>query len=140
MSYGPQGAPFDNALELALLPGVSPELARRAVDYVTIFGGGKVDPLIADPVVLAALPGATPQIVNKLLAARRGPRPDAETLARIAGPLAAFVGADASDYVRAEIVASLDHRRLRAEVVLKIADSGPSPFEILYWRDDFDGG
>jgi general secretion pathway protein K len=139
MGYGPRGAPFDNALELALLPGVSPELARRAVDYMTIFGVARIDPLIADPLVLAALPGVTPQIVKNLLAARRGPRPDSATLARIAGPVGAFIGADPSDTVRAEIVASLDQRRLRAEVVLKIADSGPAPYEILYWRDDFDG-
>jgi len=42
--------------------------------------------------------------------------------------------------VRAEIVASVGARRIRAEVVLKITDSGASPYEILYWRDDFDGG
>jgi general secretion pathway protein K len=119
---------------------VSPELARRAADYVTIFGVGKIDPLVADPLLLAALPGATPQIVNALLAARRGPRPDSGALARIAGPAGNFVGADPTDYVRAVIVASLDRRRLRAEVVLKIADKGPAPYEILYWRDDFDGG
>lgn len=137
--YGPQGAPFDNALELALLPGVSPELARRAAAYVTIFGLGKIDPLIADPLLLAALPGATPQVVKALLAARRGPRPDSAALARIAGPVGSFVGADPTDYVRADIVASLDNRRLHAEVVLKIADREPTPYEILYWRDDFDG-
>ena len=138
-SYGPLGAPFDNALDIALLPGMSPDLAARALPFVTIFGGSKIDPLIADPIVLAALPGMTRQIVNNLLKARNGPPPDAGALQQMAGPARDFVSIDPSDYVRAVIVASLNTRRLRAEVVLKLTDSATSPFEIMYWRDDFDG-
>jgi general secretion pathway protein K len=139
LSYGPVGAPFDNALEIALLPGMSPELAERALRYVTIFGAAKIDPLVADPVVLAALPGVTGSIANGFLAARNGPPPDPATLANMAGPTKDFVAADPSDFLRAVIVATVGNRRLRAEAVLKIADSGPAPYEILYWRDDFDG-
>jgi general secretion pathway protein K len=140
LGYGPLGAPFDNALELSLLPGASPALAARALPYLTIFGaGGKIDPLVADPIVLAALPGATRAVVNAFLVARNGPRPDAATLARMAGPVKDFVSADPNDHLRAEIVATLAKRRIRAEVVLKLTESAPAPYEILYWRDDFDG-
>ena len=41
LSYGPVGAPFDNALEIALLPGMSPDLVARALRFVTIYGGGQ---------------------------------------------------------------------------------------------------
>ncbi|MGD0719804.1 MAG: type II secretion system protein GspK [Roseiarcus sp.] len=139
LGYGPLGAPFDNVLELSLLPGMSPALAERALRFVTIFGGGKIDPLVADPLVLAALPGVTPEIANGFMAARSGPPPDSAALARMAGPVKDFIGADPNDYVRAEIVASVGNRRIHAQVVLKIAESEPAPYDILYWRDDFDG-
>jgi general secretion pathway protein K len=140
LAYQPLGAPFDNALEIALLPGMSPALATRALPYLTLFGGGgKIDPLAADPLVLAALPGATPAVIKGFLSARNGPRPDTATLTRLAGPVKDFVSADPNDHVRAEIVATLANRAIRAEVVLKINESAPAPYEILYWRDDFDG-
>jgi hypothetical protein len=44
----------------------------------------------------------------------------------MAGPVKDLVGVDPSDYVRAEIVATLKDRLLRAEVVLKITDTSPS--------------
>jgi len=139
LSYGPLGAPFDNALDIALLPGMTPALAAQALRFVTVFGAAKIDPLIADPTVLAALPGMTPQIANNFVRARNGPRPDAAALGQMAGSLKDLVSVDPSDYVRAEIVASLNGRRLRAEVVLKLTERSPSPYEVLFWRDDFDG-
>ena len=141
LSYGPLGAPFDNALEISLLPGMSPALAEQALRFVTIFGGaGKIDPLVADPLVLAALPGATPAILKTLAAARNGRAPDTATLSRIAGPVKDFVSLDPNNNIRAEIVVTVGARRVRAEIVLKVTDSSPAPYAILYWRDDFDGG
>jgi general secretion pathway protein K len=140
LSYGPLGAPFDNVLELSLLPGMSPALVSRALPFVTIFGtGGKIDPLIADPLVLAALPGATPAMIKGFLSARRGPPPDAATLARMAGAAKDYVAVNASAYVRAAVVATVKDRTIRAEVLMKIVESGDEPYDILNWRDDFDG-
>lgn len=139
LAYGPLGAPFDNALDIALVPGMTPDLVARALPFVTIFGAAKIDPLIADPVVLGALPGATRAIVSSFLKARNGPPPDAGALQQMAGPAKDFVGLDPSDFVRAEIVANLEGRRLRAEVVIKLKDNGDTPFDIMFWRDDFDG-
>jgi general secretion pathway protein K len=141
LSYPPLGAPFDNVLELALLPGMTPELLKRALPHLTIFGAGDhIDPLAADPIVLAALPGATASVVNALLAAQNRPAPDAASLSAMAGPLKDLVDASASDVVRARIVARLNDRRVSAEMVMKLTESEPSPYEILYWRDDFDDG
>jgi general secretion pathway protein K len=139
LSYGPLGVPFDNTLDIALLPGMTPQLAARALPFLTIYGASKIDPLVADPVVLAALPGMTPALVAALLKVRNGPPPDAATLRQIAGPARDFIATSPGDYVRAEIVATLNGRRLRAQVVLKLLESGATPFEIMYWRDDFDG-
>jgi len=140
LAYRPLGAPFDNAMEISLLPGMSPELAHRALGFVTIFGTGKIDPFVADPIVLAAVPGMTAAAANSFASSPSGAKPDASTLARMAGSAKDYVSADPNNYVRAEILASVGARRIRAEIVLKIAESGSSPYEILYWRDDFDGG
>ena len=137
LAYRPPGAPFDNALELALLPTMTPSLLQRTLDYVTIFGADKIDPFVADPLVLAALPGANAATIKSFAAARKGPRPDSAGLARMAGPLKDFVGADPNEHVRLEIAAMLGGRRISAEVVIKINDAGLSPYEIVSWRDDF---
>ena len=81
----------------------------------------------------------TPKIAKNFLTARGGPPLDAGALQQMAGSAKDFVSLDPSDYVRAEIVASLNGRRLNAEVVLKLTESGTAPFEIMFWRDDFDG-
>jgi len=139
LAYRPLEAPFDNAMEISLLPGMPQGLAQRALGFVTIFGTGKIDPFVADPLVLAAVPGMTASVANSFSAFQSSPKPNASTLARMAGPFKDYITADPNDHVRAEIVASVGARRIRAEVVLKIAESGASPYEIVYWRDDFDG-
>jgi len=139
LSYGPLGAPFDNTLEIALLPGMTPGFVARALPFVTIFGRATIDPLAAGSVVLSALPGATPDTIKGFVRARNGPRPDAETFGRLAEPVKDYVSADPSDYVRAVIVASVGERTLRAEVVLKLTENSATPFEVVFWQDDFDG-
>jgi general secretion pathway protein K len=139
LGYRPFGAPFDNPLEIAWLPGMTPELAQRALSYLTIYGG-KLDPFAADPVVLAAVPGLTAAAARTFAALGSRPTRDAGALARIAGSARDYLSADPGNYVRAEIVASVGERRVRAEIVLKIPEAGPSPYEIMSWRDDFDGG
>ena len=140
LSYQPIGAPFDNALELALLPQMAPSLLARALPLLTVYNGtGKVDPLAADPAVLSALPGMTAKIVSALKAAAGPNKPDAAALTAIAGPAADFVSLNANDNVRAEIVVTTPERRLAAEVVLHLTDTAAEPYQILFWRDDFDG-
>ena len=141
LSYQPLGAPFDNVLELALLPGMTSALLNDSLPHLTIFGAGdRIDPLAADPVVLGALPGVTAAEVNAVLAAQNGPAPDAAALAAVAGSVKGFFDTDPGDFVRAQIVTKVNDRRVSAEILLKLTESAPSPYEIVYWRDDFDEG
>jgi general secretion pathway protein K len=141
LAYRPPGAPFRNALEISLLPGMSPAFAERVLHYVTVYSGiGKINPLIADPLVLAALPGITPSVTKTFLSVRNRPRPDPTTLASMAGPVKDQVSTDPSDKLRVEITVSVNARRVRTEVVMKINEGGLTPYDILYWRDNFDGG
>ena len=61
MPYPPRHAPFDNALELSLLPGIPLAVVERVLPFVTVFSGrAEVDVSTADPTVLSAFPEMTP--------------------------------------------------------------------------------
>ena len=143
LAYGPAGAPFDNLLEIALLPGASPALIARAAPYLTVFNGsGKINPLVADPFVLGALPGATPKIVKDLTAYGFAGKPlDGATLATVAGATADFLGLDPADAFRVAVVVTTPRRRTAADVVIGVDQSeagelkGREPYQILLWRD-----
>ena len=66
------------------------------------------------------------------------------------GPAKARATADKSKVFRASIAVEFDNgRRIHAEVVFRLKDQGDKdkgekekgdePYELLYWRDDFDG-
>ncbi len=60
--YPPRQAQFDDALELSLLPGLPEPVVERVLPFVTVFSGRPgIDVASADPAVLSALLGMTPQ-------------------------------------------------------------------------------
>ena len=138
LAYAPVGAPFDNVLELAALPQMSPQLLARALPYLTVYNNsGVVDPTIADPIVLAAVPGLTPQLLSELKAAAGKPS-DAVALPPSAQALMNMVGVGSNDTVRAQVLVRIGERTVAAEVVIEVIVAGDEPYQILYWRDDFD--
>ena len=161
MPYPPRHAPFDNALELSLLAGVSLAVVERVLPFVTVFSGRpEVDVSSADPTVLSALPGMTPEILGAVLNARVKDPSDARMLLSLLGPAKMHATADGSKTFRGLIAVEFDNgRRVHAEVVFRLKDQGDKdqadkdkggkdkgekdksdePYELLYWRDDFDG-
>jgi general secretion pathway protein K len=151
MPYPPRHAPFDNALELSLLPGISLVVVERVLPFVTVFSGRPdVEVSTADPTVLSALPQITPQILGAVLNARISDPGDGRALLELLGPAKAHATADTSKAFRASIAVDFDNgRHVHAEVVFRLKDQGdkdkgandqsPEPYELLYWRDDFDG-
>ena len=171
MPYPPRHAPFDNALELSLLPGVSLAVVERVLPFVTVFSGrAEVDVSSADPTVLAALPEMTPQILGAVLNARVNDAGDGRALLALLGPAKTHATADRSKALRASISVEFDNgRHVHAEVVFRLKDQGAKdqeakdpgakdqgakdqgakdqgaddrgaePYDLLYWRDDFDG-
>jgi len=141
MPYPPRHAPFDNALELSLLPGVSLAVVERVLPFVTVFSGRpEVDVSSADPTVLSAFPEMTPQILGAVLNARVNDPGDGRALLALLGPAKARATADRSKAFRASIAVDFDNgRHVHAEVVFRLKDKGAEPYELLYWRDDFDG-
>jgi general secretion pathway protein K len=186
MPYLPRHAPFDNALELSLLPGISFAVVERVLPFVTVFSGrAEVEVSSADPTVLSALPQMTPQILGTVLNARVSDPGDGRALLELLGSAKSHATADTSKAFRASIAVNFDNgRRVHAEVVFRLKDQGDEdkgannqgannqgansqgannqgtgnqgannqnqnsqgakdqdgePYELLYWRDDFDG-
>jgi hypothetical protein len=82
--------------------------------------------------------------------ARAGDLRDGATLLEALGPAKARATVDKSKVFRASIAVEFDDgRHIHAEVVFRLKDQGDkekddkekddSPYELLYWRDDFDG-
>ena len=141
LPYPPRLAPFDNALELSLLPGIPKPVVEKILPLVTVFSGAAtVDVRVADPLALMALPGMTPEILDKVLKARAAGSIDPARLIDMLGPAKEHASVDPPKAVRAEIEVEFDGgRRVRAEVVFRLKEGGEDPYDLLYWRDDFDG-
>jgi general secretion pathway protein K len=139
--YPPRQAPFDNALELSLLPGLPPGVVERVLPFVTVFSGrSQIDVRAADPTILSALPRMTPEILSSVLKARTGYSGDGRDLLALLGPAKKSAAVEWSQALRASIEVKFDNgRRVHAEVVIRIKTDGGGPYDLLYWRDDFDG-
>ncbi|MDC7787292.1 type II secretion system protein GspK [Rhodoplanes sp. TEM] len=123
LDHGPRGKPFVHADELWLVLGIPPALIEQALPHLTIYGG-RPDVLArdADPVVLAALPGETPD----------GPAGNAPPLRRGTTP-------EGGDAVRVTVRIDFDRGGTRAaEAVILVRDFGDDPYRVLTWRDDLD--
>jgi general secretion pathway protein K len=138
--YPPRQAPFDNALELSLLPGIPRATVERILPFVTVFSGEpKIDVATADPLLLSALPGMTPQILSSVLKARASEPVDGQALLGLLGPAKDHAAVDRSKAIRAAVEVRFDNgRRVQAEVVFRLKEGGDEPYDVLYWRDDFD--
>jgi general secretion pathway protein K len=140
LNYAPRRAPFQDVGELWLVLGLPPALVERALPYVTVLSGSpQVNVLAAPPLVLAALPGITPEQVNGVLAARRSAPQDAQAVLESLGSArdAATVATGAT--VRVSVGLRFDDgSRASADIVILLGDDGAEPYRILSWRDDFD--
>lgn len=141
LPYSPRQAPFTNTLELTLVLGLPEPVTERILPYVTVFSGrAQIDVSSAEPEVIAALPGMTPDILQTVLKARASGPANGPALLNLLG--AAHDGAtlEPGKALRAAITVDLAQgRRIQAVVVFVLADKGEEPFDIAYWRDDFDG-
>jgi general secretion pathway protein K len=140
LTYAPRAAPFNDALELSLVMGLPPAIVERMFSFVTVYSGkAQVDVFEAAPEALAALPGVTPEALSDVLQARASGS-DGKTLIERLGPAGQMATIEPNDAVRASVLVEIrSGRRVQAEVVFRLTQDKSSPFDILYWRDDFDG-
>jgi len=142
LTYPPRQGPFNDPLELSLVLGLPPKIVERILPDVTIFSSAaQVDVVTADPEVLAALPGMTPDILNNVLRARGSYGENRQPLIAMLGAAGQSAATGAGKAFRAFVLVDFGRgRRVSAEVVFTLADAAAEePYQILYWRDDFDG-
>jgi general secretion pathway protein K len=134
----PRRSAFQNVGELRLVPGLPAQLIDRMLPYVTVFNGrAEIDPMIAAPTVLSALPGMSPARVQEVLDIRKSG--DSRRVLDVMGQARSSVATDPRKASRVEIRIGFDNgRRVAAEIVVLVMDGGSEPYRVLAWRDDID--
>jgi general secretion pathway protein K len=129
LSYSPRQALFAHVSELALVVGLPPALVDRALPFVTVFNGSSgVDPEIAAPEVLAALPDKGADQPKAGLSMDMSAATDASA--------AADATAAKSPCYRIEATVNFsDSRRSASEIVIALGDK-VEPYRVLSWQDD----
>jgi general secretion pathway protein K len=131
LSYSPRQALFAHVSELALVVGLPPALVDRALPFVTVFNGSSgVDPKIAAPEVVAALPDKGSDQPKAGLSTDMSAATDAPTQA------ASDATTAKSPCYRVEATVNFnDGRRAVSEVVIALGDK-VEPYRVLSWQDD----
>lgn len=139
--YDPRQASFASISELWLVRGLPQELVARAMPYLTVFSGGAgIDPLDAPPMVLSALPGMTPSLLNTILHQRSAEPQNERALLAMLGPLQTETVATKSDATRIAMHIQFDNgRKVEAEAVITVSNKSRNPYRVLFWRDNLDG-
>jgi general secretion pathway protein K len=134
----PRQAAFQNVAELRLVLDLPAEVVDRMLPHVTIFNGhAEIDPMIADPTILSALPNVSPGLVEEILDART--TGDTRKVLDLLGPARSSASVEARKATRVKVHIAFDRgRRVSAEVVVLRMDGGFEPYRILAWQDDFD--
>lgn len=132
-NYGPANAPFETIEELSLVLGFGDGVFRALREFVTVYSpSGTVAAAVAEPTVLLAIPGASPDLVDAYILQRHA----ALASGLPPPPFAPAPGtASGQDYlsIRAEAYSG-DNARFSREAVVRLTGNPSKPFLILAWR------
>jgi general secretion pathway protein K len=138
-TYLPRHAPFPHSDELWLVRGIPAAVVERALPFVTVFSNMRtVNVLDAAPQVVAALPGMTPELLQRVLRDRADPNVDPRSLSGLAGSTNA-TSEGSKAYRLTVAVEAPSHRRSSAEIVILLLESGDEPYRVLSWHNAYDG-
>ena len=142
LPYGPRLGPFLHPSELSLVMGLPPAVVERALPLVTTYSAlPQINVMAASPEVLAALPGVTPDRLYSFLAQRGSAPQNNQDLPATLGPAQGLVTVEGTRTNRITVRTTLANgRRMSAQVVILVFESGNEPYGVLSWRDDFDSG
>jgi general secretion pathway protein K len=139
LGYSPRQSLFTHVNELALVAGLPPALMDRALPFVTVFNGSSgVDPQIAAPEVIAALPKtqANPNDVLGAGSVVSNGNPSVTADSPTTAPVQGNAPAAKSAAYRIESTINFhDGRRTASEVVIVLGDKN-DPYRVLSWQDD----
>jgi general secretion pathway protein K len=140
LKYGPRLAPFAHIGELSLVLGLPEALVQRALPYLTVYSGQpSISVLDAEPAVLAALPGMSPDRIPLILAEREAAPQNLQNLMLQLGIPQGLAATNASKTSRVKVRITFDNgRRMSAEVVIFLPEGGNEPYQIVSWLNDPD--
>ena len=132
---GPRNGPFTHVAELALVLGIPQRAAAAVAPYLTVASGNaKVNPLLADPPVLLAIPGLKQDQVRSFLQDRLSRNLAPENLIARLGPLEDYVTDQTSKTIRyAGRVRFGGRNDRRFEAVVSVVSGDTEPYRILAW-------
>jgi general secretion pathway protein K len=132
---GPRNGPFLHVAELALVLGIPQRAAAAVAPYVTVASGSEmINPLLADPPVLMAIPGLKEDQVRNFLQDRvhRNLQPR-DLIARL-GPVEDYVTEQTSPAVRFEARVRFGGKNdRRFEAVVAVLSGDTEPYRIIAW-------
>lgn len=127
------GRQFFDVGELAQVPGISRQLARRASPFLTVYSFSPyVNPMTAPPEVLRSLPGADQAAIARFLASRAESGDDT-ALASDVPPAANIAVAPVSTVTIIARAQAASGGRFTREAVVSLAATPGVPFAILAW-------
>lgn len=136
LAHGAKDSFFQSEGELLRVLGMTTALYARLRPLVTVYSGSEgIDPTRADPVVLSAVPGMTPELIETLLAAR-----DTDDLYSVLDDDALFdlelyfIPSRESVFTIAAEARSLDGGVFVREAVIELSADPAHPFEVFDWR------
>lgn len=127
---------FFHPAQLRSIPGFTPKIVRSILPVITVANGSaQIDPFVASPRVLAAMPEISELKVEGFVDARNGNTSRSTALLQL-GLDKAYVTDKAAAGWRLEVtvVDRVGHRHTR-EVVIVMADDGRKPYQILYTNE-----
>jgi general secretion pathway protein K len=133
---GPRNGPFVHVAELGLVLGIPAPLAAAATPYLTVASGQEqINPMLADPPVLLAIPGVSANGVRDLLAQRGKPGVTFAELVRGLGQVEDFVSEEPSQAVRftTRVILAVNNER-RFDAVVYVLPGDKVPFRIVAWE------
>ena len=138
--YTPRRAKFPHVNELSLVRDLPPAVTHRALPFLTVYSNRpQVNIVEAAPEVIAALPGMTPDRVRAVLAQRKAFPDNKQALLSMLGAAQQYATTEGSKTLRVSTQVNLESgRRMTAEVVILVFDTGNEPFSILSWQGDLD--
>jgi general secretion pathway protein K len=131
---------FFHPIQLISVPGFSKTLVKRLFPFLTVANGAnQINPFIAGPEVLNALPGATSSKVEAFLDARDG-NVSRETALLLLGVDKELLSEDRAGGWRLQITTRPRGGRPRYSeaVIAGVNSDGGDPYRVLYVHDDTD--
>jgi general secretion pathway protein K len=132
---GPRNGKFLHVAELSLVLGIPARVAVAVAPYVTVTSGReKINPMLADPPVLRAIPGMTQARLLDILDLRKRPGATYQSLISRLEPLQDFLTDEAAVAVRFEARVQVSRNvERRYEVVVSVVEGDSAPYRILAW-------